>query len=164
MKGYQIALLFFLLPILQYFLGTPLSIKPWIRFEPYWIFWLIVPFSWAVEYSILISFAFGLVLDIFFPPYGGHTFSGLWVWALRGIVARISRPLSSPDEAPHPETFSLGEWTLYAFPLGTAYFLSYYLLQELSWASLLWALLSASYSFLGVFVLFAIFVRKSDAR
>jgi hypothetical protein len=48
--------------------------------------------------------------------------------------------------------------------LGTAYFLSYYLLQELSWASLLWALLSASYSFLGVFVLFAIFVRKSDAR
>ncbi len=75
----------------------------------------------------MVGLAFGLVLDVFFPPYGAHAFSGLWVWALRGFWARIVRPFQSPDEVPHPETFSLGEWTLYAFPLCLVYLLELFL-------------------------------------
>ncbi len=164
MSGYQVGILFLLLPLLQYLLGTPLSIKPWIRFEPYFLFWLVLPFHWMAEVSLLVSFAFGIMLDILFPPYGGHTFSGLWIWALRGAWARLIRPFQSPDEVPQPETFSPGEWTLYAFPLCALYLLSYYLLQTLSWEALLWAVLSASYSFLGASVIFAIFVKRRDAK
>ncbi len=164
MKIHQVVLLFVALPIVQYFAGMSLAIQPWVRFEPYVIFWLVIPFTWAAELSLIVGLAFGLVLDVFFPPYGAHAFSGLWVWALRGFWARIVRPFQSPDEVPHPETFSLGEWTLYAFPLCLVYLLSYSLLQAVSWKAILWTPLSASYSFLGILVIFAIFIRRSDAK
>jgi len=164
MSFYQVGFLFLVLPVLQYLIGTSIAIKPWVLFEPYVLFWLVIPFSWAAEVSLLISFTFGVMLDIFFPPYGTHSFSALWVWALRGWWIQFIRPSQSFDEIPRPETFSLGEWTLYAFPLCTLYLFSYYLLQVLSWQALIWSILSASYSFLGILVLFAIFVRKKDAR
>ncbi len=164
MSPYQIGLLFLTLPLLQYLIGTSLAIKPWVVFEPYVLFWLVLPFSWAAEVSLVVSFTFGLVLDLFFPPYGIHSFSGLWVWALRGWWIQFARPFSAPDEIPHPETFSLGEWTLYAFPLCSVYLLSYYLLQAFSWEVLIWAILSASYSFIGALVIFVIFVSRRDAK
>jgi len=164
MKAYQVVLLFVALPIVQYVAGTSLAIQPWVRFEPYVIFWLVIPFTWAAELSLIVGLVFGLVLDVFFPPYGAHAFSGLWVWALRKVWAQIVRPFQSPDEVPRPETFGLGEWTLYAFPLCLVYLLSYSLLQAISWEIILWALLSASYSFLGMSVIFAIFVRQNNAR
>ncbi len=164
MSLYQTGVLFLTLPVLQYILGNALAIKPWVLFEPYVLFWLVMPFSWTAEFSLLISFTFGVVLDLFFPPYGTHSFSGLWVWALRGWWVQLIRPFHASEEMPHPETFSLGEWTLYAFPLCALYLLSYYLLQAFSWEVLLWTILSASYSFLGILVLFAIFVRKKDAK
>lgn len=164
MSLYQVGFLFVALPVLQYLLGPSMAIKPWVLFEPYVLFWLVMPFSWTAELSLLISFTFGAILDIVFPPYGLHCFSGLWVWALRGWWIQFIRPFQVSDEVPRPETFSLGEWTLYAFPLCSLYLLSYYLLQTLSWEVLLWAILSASYSFLGTLVLFAIFVRGKDAK
>jgi len=164
MNPYQVAFLSLALPLLQYLIGTSLALKPWVLFEPYVLFWLVMPFSWAPEISLLISFAFGMILDIVFPPYGTHTFSGLWLWALRGWWIRFVRPFQASDEIPHPENFSPGEWTLYAFPLCVLYLLSYYLLQDPSWEAFLWAILSASYSFLGTLTLFAIFVRRKDAR
>ena len=164
MKTYQVALLFMALPVVQYFAGMSYAIQPWIRFEPYVIFWLVMPFTWPAELSLIVGLAFGLVLDVFFPPYGAHAFSGLWVWARRGLWARLIRPFQSPEEVPRPETFSLGEWTLYAFPLCLVYLLSYSLLQGMSWKTTLWAPLSASYSFLGMLVIFMIFIRRSDAR
>ncbi len=164
MSFYQVGLLFVALPVLQYLIGTSIAIKPWVLFEPYVLFWLVIPPNWAAEVSLLMSFAFGMVLDIFFPPYGIHSFSGLWVWALRGWWIRLIRPFQASNEMPRPETFSLGEWTLYAFPLCTLYLLCYYLLQTLSWEVLLWAILSASYSFIGTLVLFAIFVKGKDVK
>ncbi len=164
MSPYQIGLLFLTMPFVQYLVGASMAIRPWVFFEPYVLFWLVVPFSWAAEVSLVVSFTFGMVLDLFFPPYGAHSFSGLWVWALRGWWIQFVRPFSVPDEIPRPETFSLGEWTLYAFPMCGVYLLSYYLLQAFSWEALIWAILSASYSFVGTLVIFAIFVSRRDAK
>jgi hypothetical protein len=164
MSERQVLLAFLLYPLAQYLVGSALSLSPWFAFEPYIAFWLLLPYGWQKELTLLCALGFGFVMDIAFPPYGQHTFSGLWVWALRGLWTRILFPLRSPDEVVRPETFSLGDWVLYAFPLSYIYFVSYHALESLRWEVLLRALLSAGYSFLGVWVIFAVFIRRSYAR
>lgn len=134
---------------------------------PYILFWLSLPLRWDAEATLLISVAFGLLLDLLTPPWGLHTFCGLWVWALRGRWLRLLHPF--PTEAEETslslEELSSTDFFAYAFPLTLAYLLGYFPLAtwEFSSHTLLLITLSGLYTFLWEWSIFELILRRRNA-
>jgi len=135
---------------------------------PYVLFWLSLPFRWKAEVTLLVSLVFGVLLDLIFPPWGLHTFCGLFVWALRRRWLHLLHPL--PTEA-EEAAFSLPELSsteffVYAFPLTLVYLLGYFPLAawEFSGQTLLLIVLSGLYTFLWEWSIFELILRRRHAR
>lgn len=161
MNFWQIGLSFLLYPLFQRLIAPVLSLEPWFSFAPYIAFWLMLPYEWRAEITLLLSALFGLVMDTAFPPHGLHTFCGLVLWALRHFW--LSVLFETQDEKIPLLEMRPTEWVLYALPLAILYMLLYFMLQQVSLASFIKGILSGAYSFLGTWVIFAL-LKKPHAR
>ncbi|GIV22704.1 MAG: hypothetical protein N3A68_06555 [Bacteroidia bacterium] len=148
---------------------TPLLALPELAWPmPYVFFWLLLPFSWPTRLSLLLATAYGLLLDIVFPPPGLHTFCGLWLWALRKTWLQTLHPnLPAEWQASFSiDQLSSGEFLAYALPLTFIHHLLYFTLGRwsLHGTILLQALLSTIYTFLWEWLIFELFLRQKYAR
>ncbi len=167
-EGLEVALLGVGLLVWQGVMAPALALPEVAWPLPYALFWLSLPFRWGAEVTLLVSVAFGVLLDLISPPWGLHTFCGLWVWALRRRWLTLLHPF--PTEA-EEASFSLGELSsteffVYAFPLTVVYLLGYFPLAmwELSNRTLLLIAFSSLYSFLWEWSIFELILRRRHAR
>ncbi|MCS6896008.1 MAG: hypothetical protein NZZ60_07700 [Bacteroidia bacterium] len=168
MEALRIAFTGFLLIAFQMLLAPSLSIENLVYPAPYVLFWLMLPFSWSPQVIGVLSVIYGVFMDILFPPYGLHTFCGLWVVALRKLIFRVAHPNLPPEWELTTSTRSLGmgEFFLYAFPLTLLHHMWYFPLAawELSSTVLLGLGLSTTYSFLWEWIIFVVALRQRHVR
>ncbi|MCS7297874.1 MAG: hypothetical protein RMK19_01330 [Bacteroidia bacterium] len=164
----SIAFIGFLLLSFHALLSPILSIENIAYPAPYILFWMILPFSWSFIKGGAVAIAYGILLDLLFPPHGLQTFCGLWVWGLRKPIYRLLHPTLPPEWelTTSVRQFNSSEFFAYAFPLTLLHQLWYLSLAawNLSFQVLLLIGLSAAYTFFWEWIIFEIGLRQRYVR
>jgi hypothetical protein len=109
---------FLVLLLLQVLIVKNIHLGRYFIFFPYVLFIMLLPFSTNKPLVLLISFVYGLCIDLFYDTQGMHASACVFMGLARGFVLKLLSPREGYEEN-HKPTLSY---------MGTAWFISYALL------------------------------------
>ncbi len=109
---------FVVLLFLQVLIVKNIQLGRYFIFFPYVLFIMLLPFNTNKPLVLLISFIFGLCIDLFYDTQGMHASACVFLGLIRGFVLKLLSPREGYEEN-HKPTLAY---------MGTAWFISYALL------------------------------------
>ena len=109
---------FIVLLLLQVLIVKNINMGRYFIFFPYVLFILLLPFNTNKSLVLLISFIYGLLIDLFYDTQGMHASACVFMAFARGFVLKLLSPREGYDES-HRPTLAY---------MGAAWYISYALL------------------------------------
>lgn len=158
---------FLVLLFLQVLIVKNINLGRYFIFFPYILFILLLPFNTPKPLVLLLSFAMGVLIDVFYNTQGMHASACVMMGFARGGVLKLLSPREGYDESLKPTVAQMGmAWYLsYALMLiFTHHFLLFYLeaftFQEF-FRTLLRVICSSISTFAFVYMLQFLFYRST---
>jgi rod shape-determining protein MreD len=129
-NGMKIAGRFLVLLLLQVLIVKNINLGRYFIFFPYVLFILLLPFNTSKPLVLVLSFAMGLCIDLFYNTQGMHASACVLMGFARGGVLKLLSPREGYEESLKPTGTSMGvAWFIpYAMLLiVTHHFLLFYI-------------------------------------
>lgn len=109
---------FVVLLFLQVLIVKNIQLGRYFIFFPYLLFIMLLPFNTNKPLVLIVSFVFGLCIDLFYDTQGMHASACVFLGLIRGFVLKLLSPREGYEEN-HKPTLAY---------MGAAWFISYALL------------------------------------
>jgi hypothetical protein len=159
---------FLLLLMLQVFIAKNINLGRYFIFFPYVLFILLLPFNTPKPLVLLVSFVYGLCIDMFYDTQGMHASACVLLAFTRGGVLSLLAPREGYEESLKPTVGSMGgTWfSSYAFLLIFVHHFALFYIEAFTFAeffrTFLRVLCSSLSTFAFVYMLQFLFYRSNE--